>query len=284
MTAPFDYDLTRDRLRAALDAHARGLSEPQINDIVDFVLDPDQAVTVKGIQRVGNVSKPTARRYRNILLAALEQTPEQNALDPTPSDETVDRIRAEAELHAAQRRAEPTAPIAPTANSRVDAQEVARIIDRQIRRLDAAEIPNISGMKQLLDLKIRFEELEHGGTERKVDSHKTLGPNGLPGMLDTIADRFRLLIAHRREVAPLLAVIIAELHTALSSDKDISYLGDEASALLSSPFWTPADAPQGDEDQTSVSQEDASPPSSILDPAASPPWDDDTKAADAEGE
>ncbi len=210
----------REDLIDFLAQRSSGLTRPRIVAIIDFVLDPERTITVNGIARAGLVQKGTARRYRDLLLGALENP--NLARDPLasdhslrPTDHALDNARTEAEAHAQTQRTDHNVN-----RKTLDSEDILEIIDRNIRRMDADTATPTATLKGMLDLKIKYQDLEAQRSENLQDPTKVLGPDGLAQLVPVLIQRFTLLMRHRHETPTFFYSAATMIMLALTEDLD----------------------------------------------------------------
>jgi hypothetical protein len=206
--------MQREDLIQALSNRTRKIERPRIEAAVDYFLDPNVATTLAGIARAANISRPTARRWRNILIKCIETTPQEvgrsTETHPRPSDAALDQVRLAA-------RAEGDQTKRTLETGELTGADLLKIIDKTIRRLDDEKAPG-NALKSMLDLKIKYQALEAQRAENIQDPQKVLGPDGLVGLTPTLISRFNKLLAHRREIPQFYHAAGTLLLRALAED------------------------------------------------------------------
>jgi hypothetical protein len=226
-----------ERLTEVLQARTHNLTYDDARDLVAYFLNPDLPFTIAGIRRIVNVSKPTARRYRDLLATAAEKGPEAALSAPYSIDgadpEITARYRAAANKFKGQLGAE--ASRAAHDDGRVDAAEMIRIIDRNLRRLDQTGAP-ANQLTQLAKLKIEFEDLQaERDVEAVEDPSKVLGGDGPSALAPRLIERFRTTIAHRTELPDLWRQLVTQVFLALAEDRALPPGTTPPSFLLDPP-------------------------------------------------
>lgn len=208
--------IRRENLAAALASHTRALSQSKIRSLVDWACAPDTVLNSADIARIAEVSRPTAAKYRRIILAAIERGPEALTFeaDPQPSAELLDRANAAANKLGQERTSETN----KARRGKLTSRETSAIIDRHIMRLDKDfENTSPAALQQLIKLKIDFENLS-ASQDEEVDLQKTLGPGALNQLQPRMIERFELLMHHRHELPTFYAAAGAALLRAAALD------------------------------------------------------------------
>lgn len=252
----------REDLIAFLAQRTSNQTRPALAELADYALDPNQTTTGNGIARLLGISKPTGRRYRDLILTFFENPAKaSNPVVPSdemrPSEAALENQRLEIEAHAQHERTGARNVNTPALGS----DDVLDIIDRNIRRMDSDPSTPATSLKQMLDLKIKFQDLEAARSENLQDPTKVLGPNGLADLVPVLLGRFELLLSHRRELPhffqPAATMIMKALtedhengatwHPQLTEAFDECVAMRETSPLPTSPTDLEEPVPQGEE-------------------------------------
>jgi hypothetical protein len=235
------HELLRENLDMVLQARAKSLSLETRTALIDYILDPKASIRIKGIMEVAGVSKPTAMKYRNFLLATLENPPTEVGLGRVdrPTDRSLDYVRDVV-------RSTMTKEYVPEEQRELTSDDVVSIMDQTIRRLHADKAPG-TAIKAMLEMKIKFQEIESKRSERTIDPHKVLGSKGLAGLMPILTGRFGQFLRHRREVPTFWNSAAATVLDCLIADIEKDIPIDPALAGTVSSFQTRLSAFQAGE-------------------------------------
>lgn len=207
-------EIAIENLVTALRNRAKGLSLESATAAASYFLDhyrnPRAPLTVRALTEVASVTKPTARRYRDIMIAAYEHPAAEVARgDASASPEAIAEAASTASAHAATH--------SPFEKKRISNSEFEEILDATVRRLHEENAPG-SAMKAMLELKMKFSQIEAASREHLIDPHKIMGPDGMRALVPTFLQRIQLLLAHRREMPAIGHGILEAALTALRAD------------------------------------------------------------------
>lgn len=209
-----DRDLYEQVLRNA----GPRLDDGQVKAIIDKFYDADDPFSGAGIARDGNVSGPTARRYRNKLIAALENSPTvalKSVADPEPIKEPSPEVK-----HKAKRVVQKSIGKTRRENRRVTGEETSEIVDAYLREIKKSPLDfKPSDVKALVDTKMKLEDMTNPVHEEIIDPRKVLGDEGLKGAERRYFERFVGIATHRAELPDLWKALCTAVDGARAEDE-----------------------------------------------------------------
>lgn len=204
----------RDLYRQLIQVNSRNLETEQLDRLIELFFNPGLALTTMGIAREVGVTKPTALRYKKLLLAAQERGPAivlQSVVGPGGQIKNPSLgVDLENQMLAHRENAQ-TRDMLRRNRTRLSAQETSEGIDAKLRLMFKDPDAKATDIKALVDQKMKLEDLSNPGQEVVIDPRKVLGEQGLAGMLERWVKRFALIATHRHELPQLWAGATAHI-------------------------------------------------------------------------